>query len=222
MPALQMGVKRHLNAFHHSVPLIFQFFLAELIQACGQFQNICTLITEEQFNHSLFALLARFCGQSPDHRQLVYWSTDSSRLSKLHQFASLLSSRSNSEQLPLLEKSTQKAWLLGIRLLTALEEQKISNLDTILNKLRRAMKQITKEAVKIFTIFQDDENVLYFVLRHRDQLDAIYEKNFTVQLFATLFPEGLHKAEKLITERYTSRGFNRLADRIRHHFDTLL
>lgn len=223
MPALQMGLDRHLNAYHRSAPLLLQFLLADFIRAYEDFQSIQSLIAEEQFNHSLFTLLARFSGPTPKRVKFFDWSPDNGSLYKLYYYAAFITDEAESlgEEFPNLEKSCRKCWMLGTHLLESIEEHNYEELTAATKKLQRCIRQIAKEIVRAITLLRDSENLLYFLLRRRTQLDVIYGAAFTVGLLGSLFPSGLAGAKEFLIERYTARGFDKVADAIRHTFDPL-
>lgn len=224
MPALQMRVNRHLNAYHRSAPLLLQFILTEFLQAYQQFQAVRTLLDEEQFNHSLFSLLNRFSGPSPERLKSFYWGSDNGSLHRLHHYAAFMSDQTKTlgSEFPPLEETCRKCWLLGTHLFGAIEGRRLNITLSILHKLQRYMRQIAQELVKAIALLRDDENLLYFLLRNSVPLDAIYGSNFVLRLLDSLFSNGLVDAKNFLIEKYTARGFDKLAEKIRQQFDRIV
>lgn len=221
MSAFQLGLGYHLNARQQSAPLLLQFLLSEFIHVFHQFRSIETLIGEEQFGHSLHSLLLKLSGSPPRQKKSFQWNPDHGSASKLNFYATFFLD----EVKPLgieflqLEKSCKESRALGIALLDVIEGQKIGEIAPAVKKLRRCVGQIAKELVKAIALFKENENVLYFLLRHKAQLDGIYESNFTVKLLKHLFLNDLQKVKDLLVRKYSSRGFGCLAKKIQQHFD---
>jgi hypothetical protein len=83
------------------------------------------------------------------------------------------------------------------------------------------LRHLAKSIMKTVTQFQDDENVLYFILRHADHLDHLFKSNFTFKLFSQLFVNGLQGASQLLLQKYAKRGFHQLLPTIRRQISTL-
>ena len=111
--------------------------------------------------------------------------------------------------------------MLGSHLIEAIEDRNYAGAEDILNKLHRNIRQTAKEFVKAIIFLKENENVLFFLLRHRMQLDDIYGQSFTMKLIAGLFTGGLSEAQAHIIEKYSSRGFEKLSETIRQHFNEL-
>lgn len=222
MPALQVGFNRHLNAYE-SIPLLLQFSLTEFFQVFQLFKGIQRFVEAEQFTHALNSMLTKFTGSSPERAKAFFWSPENGCLAKLYYYATFLNDHSISyfPSFPPLEKTCKKSWMLGSHLIEAIDDEKYATTEAILNKLHRNIRQIAKELVKVIILLKENENVLFFLLRHRMQLDDIYGQNFTMKLIASLFTRGLNEAQAHLIERYSSRGFEKLSETIRLYFNEL-
>jgi hypothetical protein len=222
MPDTQTGSSRHLNAYHKSEPLLLQFLLTEFIQVYYQFTSIKNLIDEEQFNNSLFALLSRLSASSYEIKNTIFRNHENSSLSKLYFYASYLSEYVQLHSFPPLAKSCQKCWALGARLVEAMESRQLEMVSNIIKKLHSTLRQTAKEIVKVIALFRNNENVLYFILRHRAQLDAILGHNFILKLLSNIFPNGLVGVRNFLVEKYNDRGFDKLSETISQTFNAIL
>lgn len=222
MPALQVEFNRHLNVCQ-SVPLLLQFSLSEFFQVYRLFQNIQKLVEEEQFNNRLTTQLARFSGLSPERSKVFYWSPDNSCLAKLCYYATFLEDHAQSlfPHFPPVEKSCRKCWMFGSHLFEAIDDQKYVSGEIILGKLQRSLRQVAKELIKAITLLKENENVLFFLLRHNAQIDIIYGSCFTMKLIAGLFPGGLNEAKTYLIDKYADRGFDKLSETICQHFNEI-
>lgn len=219
MSALQVGFNNHLNAYQ-SVPLLLQFSLSEFFHAYQLFLNIRKLIDEEQFNHTLTAFLAKFSGSATERSKIFYWSPEHGSLAKLYYYASILSEAADNAHLNSspLEKICRKCWVQSSHLNEAIEVQRYGIVPPILEKLQKSIRQIAKELMKAVTIQKRNENVLFFLLRHRSQIDAAYGENFTIRLIAGLFSNGLDEAKAYMMDKYAERGFFKIAENINDYF----
>lgn len=224
MSALQMGSSFHLKAHCQSAPLLLQFLLSAFIEVFDQFRSIEQLIIEEQFTPALFIKLAAFTGSSTERTKTFQWNPDHGTGSKLHFYAIYFVEQMQTHRhaLSLLEKSCRLVRTLGLYLLEIVEQQKTSDISPVLKKLRRSIGQTAKELVKAITLLKDSENLLYFILRHKSQLDAAYGSEFTIKLFEKIFPNGLDEVKSILIEKYSNRGFEKITETIQHHFNNIL
>lgn len=70
-----------------------------------------------------------------------------------------------------------------------------------------ALKEIRALLLDELITFRDDENVLFFLLRHQAEFDHIYSASMVRKTLETLFPEGLKTASNFLAGRYERRGF---------------
>jgi hypothetical protein len=64
--------------------------------------------------------------------------------------------------------------------------------------------------IKLAYYFHQDENVTFFLLRHREQFDKIFGQDFTKKFFKKMYAGGLPEAGKMMTQKYSERGFENL------------
>lgn len=223
MPTFQMGVAHHLNAYYQTSPLLFQFSFTEFFHIYQQFSSIEALLTEEQFNHSLFQLLARFCGPLPEKTKIFYWTQNNGSLSKMYHYAVFLINKCKPiyQNFPLLDNTCKNCWISGVELSEAIELQEFNKINQMQKKLRNQLRQMAKDLIRVAGYFKDNENVLYFFLRHNHQIDYIYGPKFTHQLLSSLFNKDLQEARNFIIDKYTLRGFGKLIEGIHDYFDHL-
>jgi hypothetical protein len=62
-----------------------------------------------------------------------------------------------------------------------------------------------------------EENLLFFLLRRREELDDLHGKDFVARTFKRLFPEG--DVEEWLSDRFQKRGFTHLIPVIKHHLE---
>ena len=58
--------------------------------------------------------------------------------------------------------------------------------------------------------FKEDENVLFFILRHKTQLEEAFGEKFVELLFKKMHRDGSAGIEKLLLKQYSKRGFDTL------------
>lgn len=83
-----------------------------------------------------------------------------------------------------------------------------SSLQTAIEKFD--LEKIKKLLPKLALAFKDDENLLFYLIRHQDQWDQVYGKNAAFKLLKKLNP----RYSTFIEEKYTSRGYGHLSPAI--------
>jgi hypothetical protein len=75
-------------------------------------------------------------------------------------------------------------------------------------KLLRTIERLTKCWPKLFDSIPADENILFFLITRREQIDALYNAGFTCALLKKFSPAGRDALRRSIVEAYLTRGFD--------------
>lgn len=144
-------------------------------------------------------LLPKFC-----HSSFYFANVDDDNIQgqKLNRYA---------EQM---HKITHRALKIGedcdvLKPLRALQEIK-----KIFAKIQESLKKMGETITKIVGQFEDDEGMLFFLIRNYEKFDKAYHPNYILKLMAKMFPNGVLEAEKYMLKQYSERGFNQLLPEI--------
>lgn len=147
-------------------------------------------------------------------------SEQSEALARLLGAGSALGALEKLDQLTLLYRAPTPAIEEVVsRLRAAIDQTKIYALRLhrggAVNSLGRSSRQMALPLRQILASYLDDENVLLFLLRHADSLDAAYGLPMVSRLLKRGFG-NLAKARLFLEERYRSRGFHHVMPSIGH------
>jgi len=196
--------------------LSFQFFLHAFIAASKEVMELEVLYEQlpkaknsprkergvrQKLKHHLENLVGS-CS-----RPLFPWSSESGALCKLLRYA-----ESEGPLQKRVEKAlgaaeglaslfTEEAGLRGKAFAAAFS----SGLDALLEHLEKLSRKLPSAIAK----YKGSENLLFFLLRYKEELDLIFWDDFTKELFQKSFGTK-EKAAAFITKRYSKRGFNQL------------
>jgi len=70
-------------------------------------------------------------------------------------------------------------------------------------------------------LFSDDENILFFLLKNSERIDALNGKGFSEKLLLSMYPGGLDTLLHYLQCRFSERGFSRLLPTITHKLSIL-
>ena len=194
----------HLRAFQRDIPLLFQFIYVEFLYAQRELLSLLNLIqlAKEKVSLEVAALaLTKLTGPLTEHFQ---WHSQDGVLTKLKNNCSYMIQSSTE-----LHTYADKAWMLvykcleGIHEFATVEEPLLSEAVDNLFALGDVLKGLIPH-------FKEDENVIFFIIRHREALDSLYPKPFLRNCFEKIYPDGLRSVSKFLIERYTERGFGHL------------
>jgi hypothetical protein len=103
--------------------------------------------------------------------------------------------------------------------------QKITLLIRAGEKLSAPFIVITKELTQLLLLslkdLKENENVLFFVMRHNERIDSHFQAGFTRALLEEVFPSGLESLCAWIHKCYHERGFDNLHPVIEKHMRVL-
>lgn len=226
--------KSHLTAYHGNNSTLIQFILFEMMRAFHESDDIETLLSEitltpkkkisrkdREHLDSLTASITRLGGYPQKYMRIFTWNLNDATLSKLKNYCSLFAKNlhPNDPYATPLQRNADRAWnhcleslerINEVQQLPSHEIPDLSKLKTSLKKMINRKRQLARTVKNILPRFCDDENVLFFILRHHEPLDRIFASGFVANLFQKMFPNGKEEAEQFLTKKYSSRGFKKL------------
>lgn len=196
MPALVKMPQTHLNSFHTSNSLLFQFILHDFLLA---YHVLSTAQPKEIAN-----TMAKLSGASSHHMRLFSWGLDSGILARLKNYCAFFSDNLQDESdIVAMYRCADKAWLLSLECLDNSTEEGVNKVSSQLSKFGKLVDKVALQ-------FSDDENVVYFFLRHHQEFDQVVSRSFVYKLLNKMYPRGVSEAERFLVSRYSKRGFDSL------------
>lgn len=225
------SLQPHLNSYHRDVSLLFQFILSQFLAIHKEAKPLKALARPPRTRsqcETLLAPISKLSGVTQDYMRFFVWNLDSGLVSKLKNYCSLLSQQSlkdekrskstHQKRISLLQQNSNQAWLICMQcidILRALKEEgpnpKVGEaLCKTIQKLMMCLSRIGKTLIPLIETFKDDENVLFFIVRHSHELDDLFGDKFVTHLFTKMHREGSAGIEKLLIKHYSKRGFDNL------------
>lgn len=199
----------------------------------------------EQTIDPLLEATTRLTGSTQEDLRLFSWSLDSGVLTKLkNNCTTLCDTISNEDKdLILLDRYANRSWLLALECVDLLRgmQQLPSDLsidDPIddddseefkqhtvlcktLEKLILQMHRLARLIARLFIQFRDDENVIFFLVRHHEDFDELYGEHFVFKLIVKMYASGMDGAEDFLVRSYAKRGFEVLIPLIREKIQSV-
>lgn len=185
--------------YHQNEALLFQFLLHECLRA--------HLILKKKPDAALFLQLTGNLNRPSDTWQAPY-----GHLPRLFHYCSLLSVHFNNPATSLCKNlglSLERAYELAKRchdLRDKDEEEHAKHYTKLRKEIRVFMKLLFEKAHD----FRDNASVLFFLLRHQEQLDSVYKEPIVRKTFHVFFPDGMDEAYHFLVEKLSKKGFNHL------------
>ncbi len=250
MNAVSAPTDTNLNIYCQSNSLLFQFILAEFLSSFKKVQEIENAYDQMESNlikqrlrggansyltQLLHAIPALTGSQMVIvSEQSVSWAAEKGSLNKLRHYCYLFTNRSSAEDKDIINMNVcvSKAFHSSLQsrevILSLQREPQDSNrvpnyvaLYQLLDRLIDNMRRVSRLILRIIMQYREDENVLYFLLRHREKFDALYKTEFVVKILKKMYPKGIKEAGSLILEKYAKRGFDNLLSSISTHMSKL-
>lgn len=194
----------HINAYHLSHSLLFQFILSEMLTAHQDVQ--VAVMKKNDFK----TLLSKLTGSHQEFVKPMAWGGGDGTLSKLSRYCAYFSQFVDpaDKKLRALHLNANKAWLIGLDCLHLIfDDRGLDEVQLELHKLSLAIKHLGRLVVKVIEEFADDENVIFFVLRHFEQFDEHFGNGFVAKLFKKMYKGGRDEAARMLSTKYSKRGF---------------
>ena len=179
--------------------------------------------------HALKASISKLVGSSQDYMRIFSWSIENGILAKLKNNCDFFAQNSCSEDKNalILQRYANNTWLLCLRcldIMRAIEHEVLVDalskakplgyyaniLFQTLEKMNLSLQRFSRILLRLLLAFKEDENVVYFLLRSKDELDALYGPDSVRKLLEQMYPRGLQEAGHFLLKKYASRGFENL------------
>lgn len=231
---------RHVNTYHQSTSLLFQFILVEFAESYAEIQRLDRLCTRtpaplpdneascrqtEDTQRQIEMSLAKLVGSTRDYMRLFSWNFSEGLVAKLKTYCALFLQNSDSDEKELiaLQHYADKIWMGCLQAIDAIHEnpQEQAALLAALEKANAAMQRFAKLISRLIQQFREDENVIFYVVRHHQLFDKLYGYRFVFKLLGKIFPKGLRETHQFLIKKYTARGFENLLPAIQVHINEI-
>lgn len=237
MTAVMTRSSLPINSQHISHSLLFQFVLVEFFQAHKQLQIMEPLLPSsldrkmaKGIPHAhLPALIQGFTllsGSSQGYVRDFSWNNEWGILTKLNHYFFLFVRNKITEYdtlLPL-QNDLHKALLAALQcrdFLRFVQEHEQENHVTTTTlryttffrniiHIHTTFAKLARTVTHTIPQFHEDENLLFFLIRHQTEFNDTYEGGFLLNLLKSLFPGGLKQLETFLFTKYTARSFHHL------------
>jgi hypothetical protein len=171
----------------------------------------------------------KLVGSSQDYMRIFSWSIENGILAKLKNNCGFFTQNSHSDDKNalVLQRYANNTWLLCLRcldIIRAIEHDALldvlgkakplgyySNvLFQTLEKMTLSMQRFSRILIRLLFTFKEDENVIFFLLRCKEELDSLYGINAVIKLLEQMYPGGLQEVGHFLSKKYASRGFDNL------------
>lgn len=203
--------------------LLFQFLLSELLLAKKEAQKLVhdTYFQDKKLNMALkiFKKMAGACKYSV---RGWAWSPGEGTLTRLRRY-SIAYTSNDSLDVGNFHRANDLSHKLLIKGQECLEycyqlnaqnsgepSSDLNYLKLLILKLVDLLNEMAQVLFAEFKRFKDDENVIFFVLRHNNEINELFEKDWLAKNFTEIFPGGLKEVREYLHERYTDRNFPQL------------
>lgn len=220
----------HVNSYHQSPSLLFQFLLSEFLNTYSTLQHLDSLCShsttflsedsclqaenEELIKKTLIKLL----GSPKDYMRMFSWNFSEGLLAKMRTYCTLFiqNAETDEKEFIAIQHYADKIWQGCLQALDALQEAPAdrSLFRVPLDKASAAMQRLAKLIARLIHQFRDDENVIFYVLKHHQAFDALYGPRFVMKLMNRIYSKGLKEVHFFLVKKYQERGFDHLVPSI--------
>ena len=204
------------NTYFTSDSLLFQFVLHEFLRTLGEVYKLECVVSDEDtpeaIHGKLTDYLLKLAGTEQEYVRIFTWIYDAGVLTKLKNSVDLLSQKAPVEdsEMRSLHLVVQKAWLECLHSIDLYRNQELKALKPQVLKAMKLIRKIPAALKKVLSRYDEDENVIYYLIRHKNQFDHIIGPDFLKDM--------LHKNSiPFLIERYRMRGFDKLIPEIEAH-----
>lgn len=217
---------QHINAYHYDSSLLFQFILSETLATLRLTKKLLASNPEEAA-----VALKNLVGTLNDPYRLFSWAPENGTLAKLKAYCSYFAHSAepyDNVLIPLVHTAEQ-SWLLSLVCLDDMRQferkkqggSAPNKLDKSIKELATSLNRLAKMIAKLIEQFWNDENVIYFILRHRKEFDEVFGEKFVKSLLKKMYLGGVWGAASFLSKRFSKRGFDHLIEMIEKGIEEL-
>lgn len=218
---------------HCNVSVLFQFIVSSFLSVYTDTQELKKIsarndITEldNEWDSHLKKLIEKFSalsGPIRGHLRSAPWDISEGHLTKLRNYCHFYYLASHDHTALEMDELVNKAWVFCLEGMDILRIYKLLGLQKVrpmtvnlkpikqkVTKLERLMKPIASILVDLFPTFKNDENVLFFLLRHQNELKLIYGSAKFREHLCKLHGGKVEELEDFLKKKYLDRGFDNL------------
>ena len=210
---------QHINAYHYDPSLLFQFILSETLATLRFTKQLLEAEPAEAAS-----ALKNLVGTLNDPYRLFSWAPENGTLAKLKAYCSYFAHSAepyDNVLIPMVHTAEQ-SWLLSLVCLDDLRHFErtrqgggsAAKLTKSIKELASALNRLAKLIAKLIEQFWNDENVIYFILRHRREFDEVFGDKFVKSLLKKMYLGGVWGAASFLSKRFSKRGFEHLIENI--------
>lgn len=187
-----MKLAKNINSYHSSSSLLLQFILYEYF----------TVHKLLKLNRSFKKAIHNLAGSTLASMRFFSWTLDDSPIAKIKNYCAQLH---HHRDVPKIERESVRKhsfelWELGLEGSELIEKKKSPK--DLFTKIEKEASLLGKGLMRLIKNFSSDENVLYFILRHKELFDDTFGKGSTQKL--------IKKNKNIIIENYKKRQFDSL------------
>lgn len=227
---------RPIERYQLSNSLLFQFILSDFITVFLDIQRIDVLCHQKllplvektylEHNKELIReiekIFDRLIGSRNDYIKRFLSGMGEGALTKFKMrcLAFIQQSDSETKDLLAMQHYAEKTWQHCLLACDAIGDasNKCTQAFAHLEKAVNALNRLGKLIVRLIQQYRDDENVVFFVLRHKDAFDKVFGKRFLIKLFCRMYSKGLREAEQFLIKKYYERCFDNMGPMINRLF----
>lgn len=178
-------------------------------------------------------LIESLSGSMLDYMRIFSWNQEGGLLRRLSNYCSIFSqqSKKHHKEAQSMQRYANQAWLYCIECHDIIADirnmpfaKTIGHREILYKHLMKIIKLIEQIAAKLPFIIEDfsnDENVIFFVLRHREDFDSLIRPGLVKAILKRCYSKGLKQTEKFLIDRYKERGFKQLLPIISENIQAL-
>ena len=202
---------------HKNSSLLFQFILSEFIEAFDEIQTLNSLVRQvSPRRENVQQLLQKLLGSFKGGIRYFPWNFADGLLHKLQTYCILLHENNEhyEKELIAIQHYLEKVRAACSSALDILNRnmQEVPDLSTAIEKASLSMQRLSKLMARLMQQFREDENVLFFILRHKIHFDKLYGSRFVFKLLTRMYPKGLEEMRQHLAKNYARRGFENVLD----------
>lgn len=202
--------------------LVFQFIATEYLKIFNLLKQLRLYVKQKDIEQ-VHQILYQLNGPLEDQFHLFYNSHEDGHLSKFCHCSFYLANIDPNENsiehkinklAQQLYNLTHQALVLCMEAEPSKPNKTLQAIEQVYIKMQTCLQKAGQLITKMIEQFEDDESVLFFLLRHQEEFNSVYYPQYIKELFKKMYPNGIKDVEQYIIKQYTSRGFKQLVPEI--------
>lgn len=202
---------------HEDQSLLIQFIFSEYLEIARNIKHLVAQLKKTKPSQkSIDEALHRLVGAIPFPWRIFSWNLDDSPVARLRNSCALFAEGDAipKDAIEPITRGSHQLWLISLRCLELLEAESKESAIPLAERMEQVTLKLGRSLLKLISHFSRDENVLYYLLRHRADWNEVLGEDILLKTIKIAQFSSVEELKQFLIMQYRKRQFDSLLTKI--------